>query len=909
MIQNINDYSGMWANGVNIGEMWDKIKEKFLSGSHSQASIITDPDAFAAFQTMCRLNIGLPRSASGSANWVTDLWVGRAQCDEDGNNIKSTYATIATIEALDYADSGTHTNKYVSLVTQSDGLINVTHTDFATPQLSFTGGTTAGPTLKVKTDAAAWSTEQTIPSASKVASGVVVVGSQEFTGDKSVYGDIQALEGGVAAEGIADLSIYGSTGGGTVKGVKYGSGDDIHYPDDSGVVTLSNSPALIGWDSTYQYVSAQQKGYLDAIIAIVPAAAYSSGNELADKAFVNSSIATATATFRGTNTTATTESDFLTWANALTHDLNDYVFWKTTDSVGNTIYKRYKYDGTQWSFEYDLNNSSFTAAQWSAINSGITSSLVTKLGGIETGAQVNIIETIKVNGTALTPSSKAVDITVPTALSQLSDDSTHRLVTDTQIANWTGAYDAVPVLTSAIGEVSALASDNKEALLGLDDRLTDVEGCFDSGSAKKALQLTNTRTIWGQNFNGTAGVSGDMSGVGNITFSASGKKIGGIIYFDTANNRIGINNTSPTEALTVTGDISASAGVSAKGITDLNAYSGGGGSLSGSILRDWSNYTGAEDEILGSNLGIEAFQMSGAAFQFKRGGSFETAFTLSDTNIPSLPLSKISDAPDLQAIEALTGTSGLLKKTAANTWALDTNTYVTTSGNAASATKLQVARKIWGQDFDGTADIAMTTIGTMKYLLFRNKNDDGNAGYIGRGDSSNDIQLTAYQGNKLQLGANGSDGVITITTGLNVGIGVAGPSEKLEVNGKVKATQLISTIAQGTAPLSVTSNTMVQNLNADLLDGHEGSYYAAAATTIQGYGITDAKMNIGYTGTNNDTEWFLITLCDKQFYVRFKVNTGAFELEFASDNTANPDYHKSFAFDTLTTAAINAICV
>lgn len=99
------------------------------------------------------------------------------------------------------------------------------------------------------------------------------------------------------------------------------------------------------------------------------------------KAFVNSSIATATATFRGTNTTATTEAAFLTWANALTHDLNDYVFWQTTDSYGNTIYKRYKFDGTSWVFEYNLNNSSFTTAQWDAINSGITS---TKRSGYDT---------------------------------------------------------------------------------------------------------------------------------------------------------------------------------------------------------------------------------------------------------------------------------------------------------------------------------------------------------------------------------------------------------------------------------------------------------------------------------------------------------------------------------------------
>lgn len=38
-------------------------------------------------------------------------------------------------------------------------------------------------------------------------------------------------------------------------------------------------------------------------------------------------------------------------------------------------------------------------------------------------AQANVIETVKVNGTALTPSSKAVDIAVPTKVSQITNDS------------------------------------------------------------------------------------------------------------------------------------------------------------------------------------------------------------------------------------------------------------------------------------------------------------------------------------------------------------------------------------------------------------------------------------------------------------------------------------------------------
>lgn len=48
----------------------------------------------------------------------------------------------------------------------------------------------------------------------------------------------------------------------------------------------------------------------------------------------------------------------------------------------------------------------------------------TKLSGIETGAEANIIESVKVNGSALTPdANKAVDITVPTKVSDLTNDS------------------------------------------------------------------------------------------------------------------------------------------------------------------------------------------------------------------------------------------------------------------------------------------------------------------------------------------------------------------------------------------------------------------------------------------------------------------------------------------------------
>ena len=53
----------------------------------------------------------------------------------------------------------------------------------------------------------------------------------------------------------------------------------------------------------------------------------------------------------------------------------------------------------------------------------MTASEKSKLSGIASGAQVNVIEAVKVNNSALTPSGKEVNITVPTKVSDLSNDS------------------------------------------------------------------------------------------------------------------------------------------------------------------------------------------------------------------------------------------------------------------------------------------------------------------------------------------------------------------------------------------------------------------------------------------------------------------------------------------------------
>ena len=85
--------------------------------------------------------------------------------------------------------------------------------------------------------------------------------------------------------------------------------------------------------------------------------------------FVNSSVSTNTSNFIDTFNSL---EDLENYSGTVTN--NDYAFVISTDSEGNTVYNRYKYssEGDTWKFEYTLNNSSFTAAQWATIQSGLT---------------------------------------------------------------------------------------------------------------------------------------------------------------------------------------------------------------------------------------------------------------------------------------------------------------------------------------------------------------------------------------------------------------------------------------------------------------------------------------------------------------------------------------------------------
>lgn len=121
----------------------------------------------------------------------------------------------------------------------------------------------------------------------------------------------------------------------------------------------------------------------------------------------------------------------------------------------------------------------------------------TKLEGIATGAQVNIIETVKVNGVALTPTAKAVDVTVPTGALASKDKVSETDLVDALATKINGKLDASEVtgdlLTHNASEFAAADHNHDDTYSKLDHnhKIDDLEQSayiiFDCGTASTII--------------------------------------------------------------------------------------------------------------------------------------------------------------------------------------------------------------------------------------------------------------------------------------------------------------------------------------------------------------------------------------------------------------------------------------
>lgn len=230
--------------------------------------------------------------------------------------------------------------------------------------------------------------------------------------------------------------------------------------------------------------------------------------------------------------------------------------------------------------------------------------------------------------------------------------------------------------------------------------ITTLQGYFTSGSAKKALQLTNARKLWGNSFNGTADINGSI-----IVPDGKYISIGNIkLEYDATNKALKITNTTTNEVA----NLYTSGGVSAYGV---GTSSSSGGGLNGSVkaYADAIRLTTENLSEIASAYSIKALDSrissleggSATAISVSGSGNAVTSITKNGTTI-----SVVKGSTFLTSHQSLAGY-------ATQSW-VNSKGYITSSGsitgNAATATKLKSTVKIFGNDFDGTKDIYPSSI-------------------------------------------------------------------------------------------------------------------------------------------------------------------------------------------------------
>lgn len=200
------------------------------------------------------------------------------------------------------------------------------------------------------------------------------------------------------------------------------AGTGISITEVGGVVKISNTQTSAEWGNILGNLPDQADlwGYLSDILSdiadiksLIPAQA-SSSNQLADKGFVNSTIQTATANFRGNwedwaDVPANAEDYPLDFAQSRTPTVNDYLVVRdasdyTLETLEGTW--RFKYSG-EWSIngkngwhpEYQVNETPLTAAQLAALNSGATEANINQITTNQNaiGTLANLTTTEKTN--------------------------------------------------------------------------------------------------------------------------------------------------------------------------------------------------------------------------------------------------------------------------------------------------------------------------------------------------------------------------------------------------------------------------------------------------------------------------------------------------------------------------------
>lgn len=162
------------------------------------------------------------------------------------------------------------------------------------------------------------------------------------------------------------------------------------------------------------------------------------------------------------------------------------------------------------------------------------------------------------------------------------------------------------------------------------------------------------------------------------------------------------------------------------------------------------------------------------------------------------------------------------------------------------------------------------------------------------------VVLGAFaDGKTVKIEAGGSTVVFDVGASPDTGIGDADTLNGLasdttdtadtiaarDSNGDITANAFESTVTTGTAPLTVASTTVVSNLNAELLDGQQGSYYAvdSLAAHLAGTEIFTGAKTFSVNPTISGTSPYLqIVESDTTTNGRFAIGGGVLNIQIGA---------------------------
>lgn len=364
-------------------------------------------------------------------------------------------------------------------------------------------------------------------------------------------------------------------------------------------------------------------------------------------------------------------------------------------------------------------------------------------------------------------------------------------------------------------------------------------------NADTATTLQTSRTIFGKSFNGSANVAGQALVYGTYQETASSRYSNGGLQIR-ENGMVGSEQTADGYAPAIgfhwANRIGASLILTTSGFKFMNqAFTGyqnvygifkGNADSATQVYSTLTNpttgtwyvipfHTGASttNKLLLNNNGIQYYSLEGTASAqgealIQIGNS--TATGTAGNKRGRLRLYSSSSGWADFTLTATTGNYTLTLPAATGTVAL-------TSSNVASATKLQTARTLWGKSFNGTANVSGSMTGVGPNIVA----------------AANITMITTGEGNNLSLKYNNDDTKSVVlntsafkpfnlaTNKLNLGTSAARwlgvYANTGNFSSTVTGTRFISTVATGTAPLTVSSTTVVTNLNADMVDGIHSS--------------------------------------------------------------------------------------